>query len=189
MRTPKATLGAVLPALSVIVVVAAAATVWHNLPTPTDVYGPFEVRGEVGEVVQGRAVRATVTSVHIAPRVNSIQAAGNWVVVDTTLEAIHSTELPQADLIVGPNSYVRSDRFFLDTLGPEIAPEITARGSWVFDVASALVEPGASEPLILRVWVGTDILDSRLVIEIPADDPRVTRTDDVNLVPSVMSAE
>lgn len=189
MRTPKATLRAVLPALSVVVVVAAAAALWHHLPTPTDVYGPFEVRGEVGEAVQGRAVRATVTSVRIAPRVDSVQAAGRWVVVDTTLEALHSTELPRADLIVGPNTYARSERFFLDTLGAEIAPEITARGSWVFDVASPLVEPGASEPLLLRVWVGTDILDSRLVIDIPADDPRITRTDDVDLVRSVLSAE
>ncbi|PRC61421.1 hypothetical protein C6A85_09070, partial [Mycobacterium sp. ITM-2017-0098] len=67
------------------VIVAAAALVWHNLPTPTDLYGPFEVRGTAGEPVTGRTVTATITSIRIAPQVNSIQAAGEWVVVDTTL--------------------------------------------------------------------------------------------------------
>ena len=35
----------------VVIVVAAAALVWHNLPTPTDLYGPFDVRGKAGEAV------------------------------------------------------------------------------------------------------------------------------------------
>jgi hypothetical protein len=188
VRTPKVGLGAIFPAFGVIVVVAAAAAVWHNLPTPTDVYGPFDVRGAAGEPVHGRAVTANVTSVRIAPQVNSVQAAGSWVVVDTTLDASLATELPRADLIVGPNSYVPSDRYFLDTLGAEIAPGITARGSWVFDVASQLVEPGASETITLRVWVGTDILDSRLVIDVPAGDPRISWNDDVKVARSVMSA-
>ena len=53
---------ALVSAVGVVVVVAAAALVWHNLPTPTDLYGPFEVRGRAGEVVQGRAISATVAA-------------------------------------------------------------------------------------------------------------------------------
>lgn len=186
MRTPD--VKALVSAVGVVVVVAAAALVWHNLPTPTDLYGPFEVRGRAGEAVQGRAISATVTSVRIAPRVNSVQAAGSWVVIDTTLEAIRSTELPRADLVAGPNTYAASDRFSLDTLGDEISPGVTQRGSWVFDVVPALVEVGSSAPLLLRIWAGSDILDSRLVIDIPADDPRIARTEDVDLAERTESA-
>lgn len=188
MRTPRANVTSVVSTVCVILVVAAAALVWHNLPTPTDLYGPFEVRGRAGEVVQGRAISATVTSVRIAPRVNAVSAAGNWVVIDTTLEATHATELPRADLVAGPNTYAVSDRFSLDTLGEEISPGITQHGSWVFDVAPALVEAGSSAPLLLRIWAGSDILDSRLVIDIPADDPRIARTDDADLTEKTESA-
>jgi hypothetical protein len=178
----------VLSTFGVIIVVAAAALVWHNLPTPRDLYGPFEVRGAADEPVQGRAITATVTSVRIAPQVNSIQGAGTWVVIDTTLEATRATELPRADLIVGPNTYAASDRFFFESLGAEISPGIAMRGSWVFDVATPLVEAGAADPLLLRVWAGSEILDSRLVIEIPADDPRISRTEDVDLTRPETSA-
>ena len=58
----------------------------------------------------------------------------------------------------------------------------------MFDVAPALLEPGASESLTLRVWVGDAFLDSRLVIRIPTDDSRVSRSDTVDLVPPVQSA-
>ncbi|KWX68202.1 hypothetical protein [Mycobacterium sp. NAZ190054] len=179
-------LGPVLSALGVIAVVTAAAVVWHNLPTPTDLYGTFDVHGRVGEPVRGRAVTATVTSVRVAPQVNSAQAAGSWVVVDTTLEATGSTELPHADLLVGPNTYVPTDRFFGKTLGAEIAPGISQRGSWVFDVASPLVAAGAADPVTLRVWVGSGMLDSRLVIELDAD--RFARTGEVDLAPPEASA-
>ena len=174
--------------LSVVVVVAAAAVVWHHLPTPTDLYGPFDVPGEAGAVTEGRALTTTVTAVRIAPQVNSVQAAGQWVVVDTTLEANRTTALPHSDLIVGPNTYTPSDRFVLDTLRAEVAPGITQRGAWVFDVASVLVAPGASGSLILRVWVADGLLDSRLVIRIPLDDPRVSRTDHIDLAPPGVAA-
>lgn len=172
----------------VVIIVAAAALVWHHLPTPTDLYGPFDVRGRADEPVRGRALVATVTSVRISPQVNSVQAAGTWVVVDTTVDATAATTLPHAELIVGPNSYTPSDRFFGDTLGAEVAPGITQRGSWVFDVAAPLVAAGAPETLTLRLWAGSDMLDSRLVIDVPAGDPRVDRTDEVDLTAPDRSA-
>lgn len=188
MSAPKDRLKAAWSPIAAVVVIAAAALVWHNLPTPTDVYGPFEVRGRPDGPVEGRAITATVTSVRIAPQVNSVEAAGIWVVADVTLEARGATELPRADLVIGPNTYAPSDRFFLDTLGNEISPGMTERGSWVFDVAPPLVAPEAADPMLLRVWAGSTILDSRLVIEVPAGDPAVTRTDEVELVESEVSA-
>lgn len=188
MSASKARLKAVWSPIAVVIVIAAAALVWHNLPTPTDLYGPFEVRGHAGEPVEGRAITATVTSVHIAPQVNSAEAAGSWVVIDATLEARHATEMLRADLVVGPNTYAPSDRFFFETLDNEISPGMSERGSWVFDVASPLVATDAAEPMLLRVWAASDILDSRLVIDIPVTDPVVTRTDEVQLVESEVSA-
>ncbi|PRC60750.1 hypothetical protein C6A85_16305, partial [Mycobacterium sp. ITM-2017-0098] len=46
-----------------------------------------------------------------------------------------SPAVPHADLLVGPNTYAPSDRFFGRTLGAEVAPGIAQEGSWVFDVA------------------------------------------------------
>ena len=134
----------------------------------------------------GRAVTATVTAVRIAPQVNSVQPAG--VSCRRHTGGNRSTGLPHSELIVGPNTYTPTDRFFVETLKAEISPGIAQRGSWVFDVAPALLEPGASESLTLRVWVGDAFLDSRLVIRIPTDDSRVSRSDTVDLVPPVQSA-
>ncbi|OAN33364.1 hypothetical protein [Mycolicibacterium iranicum] len=189
MTTLKVRLKALWSPLVVIVVIAASVAVWHNLPTPTDLYGPFEVHGRPGESVEGRAVKTTVTSVHIAKQVNSAEAAGTWVVIDAALEAVGATELLRADLVVGPNTYDPSDRFFFDTLGNEISPGIVQRGSWVFDVASSLVAPDAHEPLLLRVWANTDILDSRLVIEIPESDPVIARSDEMQLMEREVRAQ
>lgn len=188
MRSLKPDGGAVVSAL-VVAVVAAAALVWHHLPTPTDLYGPFDVRGQADETVRGRALIGTVTSVRIAPEVNSIPAAGTWVVVDTTVEATGATELPHAELTVGPNTYVPSDRFFGDTLGAEVAPGITQRGSWVFDVAAPLVAVDARETLTLRLWAGSAMLDSRLVIDVPPGDPCIARTAEVDLSSPDLSAD
>lgn len=170
-----------------VVTVAAAAIVWQNLPTPPDITGPFDVYGEAGQRTAGRDIAATVTDVRVSPLVNSVAPAGVWMVVEATLEAPVSTGLPRSDLIVGPNTYAPTDRFFLETLRDDVSPGIEQRGSWVFDVAPALVEPGSSEPVRLRVWTGYDEqLDSRLIIDIPRADIRRARA--VTLEPPVDSA-
>jgi hypothetical protein len=175
-----------LTALVVVVTIAAATVVWHHLPTPTDTAGPFDVHGDAGKRTVGRNVAATVTGVRIAREVNSVRAAGIWVVVDTTVDAPSSTMLPRSDLLVGPNTYTPTDVFFLDTLQANVSPGINVRGSWVFDVATALVEPSANEPLTLRVWTDyEDRWDSRLVID-PTGD--VSRPDAVTLEAPAASA-
>ena len=176
-----------LTAVMVVITVAAATVVWQHLPTPTDTAGPFDVHGDAGNRTAGRTVAATVTGVRIARQVNSVRAAGIWVVVDTTLEAPRSTALPRSDLVVGPNTYTPTDVFFLDTLQSNVSPGINLRGSWVFDVAEALVQNGATEPLTLRVWTGYETRwDSRLVIRIPTGD--VARPDTVTLEGPLASA-
>lgn len=171
----------VLGALVTVVVIAASGVVWHDLPTPTDVLGPYDVHGVAGAPVVGRGVSANVTSVRVATQVNSVKAAGLWVVVNTALEGTRTTELVHSELIVGPNTYTPSDVFLTDTLMGEISPGITQRGSWVFDVAPDLVAPDSSMAMTLRVWVGDGRLDSRLVIGIPLDGSRFAREAAVTL--------
>lgn len=178
VRPPKSRL---LTAVAVVATVAASAVVWQNLPTPTDVLGPFDVRGQAGTPVTGRAVSATVTRVRIADEVNAKKAAGVWVVVDTALEGTVSTELPHSELVVGPNTYRPSDVFLTDTMMGEISPGLTLRGSYVFDVMPALVAPESSDPLTLVVWVGDGRLDSRLLIDIPTKGSGFSRLAEVTL--------
>jgi hypothetical protein len=178
----------VLTVLAVVVTVAAAAVVWQNLPTPTDVLGPFEVRGEAGTPTAGRGVAATVTSVRIAPEVNSVKPAGTWLVVNVEMEGTRSSELAHSQLVVGPNTYSPSDVFSLDTLFGEISPGMTLRGSYVFDVAPELVTPESSDQITLLVWVGDGRLDSRLAIRIPTHGSYFGRVDDVTLKKPELSA-
>ena len=140
-----------------------------------------------GQRTTGRNIAATVTGVRITPKVDSTAAAGIWVVVDATVEAPRSNGLPRSDLIVGPNTYSPTDRFFLKTIQNDVSPGITLRGSCVFDVAADLVAPGANAHLTLRVWTGYDEqLDSRLVIDIPARD--INRPDAITLEAPTESA-
>jgi hypothetical protein len=178
----------VLTAVAVVITVAAAAVVWQNLPTPTDVFGPFDVHADAGTSATGRGVQAAVTSVRLTPEVDSVKPAGIWVVVNTALEGTRSTELPHSELVVGPNTYSPTDVFMVDTLMGEISPGIAVRGSWVFDVAPALVAPGSSDPMTFVVWVGDGRLDSRLAIRIPLQGSHFSRVDSVTLDKPTRSA-
>lgn len=170
-----------LTAVAVLVTVAAAAVVWQNLPTPTDVLGPFDVRGEAGAPVAGRAVEAAVAGVRVTPVVNGIEPAGVWIVVDVELAGTTVTELTHSKLVVGPNTYTPSDRFSLDSVMGLVNPGITERGSWVFDVAPELVSPEASDQLTLLIWAGDGRLDSQLSIQIPTNGSGFSRVDEVTL--------
>jgi hypothetical protein len=170
-----------LTTIGVVVAVASAAVVWQNLPTPTDVLGPFDVHGEAGTPTTGRALEANVTGVRITPAVNGVKPAGVWVVVDTELAGTTVSAYTHSELVVGPNTYTPSDRFTLDSFIGVVNPGITERGSWVFDVAPDLVAPEAAQPLTLRVWAGDGRLDSRLAIRIPTEGSRFSRVDRVHL--------
>jgi hypothetical protein len=178
-----------VPLGTVIAVIAAAAVLWHNLPTPSAVYAPFDEHGSIGTPVSGRDISATITRVRIADRVTdtpsrdpqSVLATGRWVVVDTTLTATAYPELLHAELLVGPNTYTPADRFTLTSWVSELAPGIAMTGPWVFEVAPAVLDAQSTRELVLHVWVGDGRLDSRLVIGLPLDDPQVSRLDVVAL--------
>lgn len=180
-----------IPLSALVVVLATAAVLWHNLPTPTAVYAPFDVRGSIGTPVTGRGVSATVTRVRIADRLSdaaardrsAVAATGRWVVVDTVMTATTAPDRPHVELLVGPNTYSPADRFDSAVKVGELAPGIAVTGPWVFEVAPEVLDAESTDQLALHVWVGDGRLDSRLVIAIPLTGPNVSRSDAVTLQP------
>lgn len=179
-----------LYALASTVVIAAAAWMWHNLPTPDEVYGSFDVHADMGQRATGEPITAQVTGVRIGPRIRKTQyppalvdALGTWVVIDGEAMTTHADDVPTVDLLVGPNTYVPTNRLGFTALTGNLTPGIAVRSSWIFDVPPDLVAPGA-QSITLRIWVDDWRQDSRLVIAIPLDDPRVQRTDVVEFGPA-----
>jgi hypothetical protein len=181
MRRRWITLRSASRALATVLVVAAAAVVFHFLPVQTQIMGPFDVHGTFGETVTGRAIAATVHEVRVAPNVTSVSlgragkpiaATGKWVVVDATLELVRDFVTPKAELLVDGNTFVPSERFLAENLnaGGLMGPGIPERGVWAFDVATDLLDASSRAPLVLRVWVDDGRLDSRLVIAIDRHD-------------------
>lgn len=177
-----------LTALGTLVVVVAGVLLWQRLPANTDTFAPFDVHGAAGQRVTGRGLSGTVDAVTITPKLvdpfgHRLTAVGTWVVVDTVLEAGNDYGTAHADLMVGPDQYLPTERVLNTAI---LQPGITDRRSWVFDVAPpALAEAGS---VVFRVWVGDGRLDSRLVIEIPLTDPQVRHTGTLVLSAPVQAA-
>ncbi|MGK2869121.1 MAG: hypothetical protein ACSLFA_21205 [Mycobacterium sp.] len=172
-----------LPALTTAVVIAAAAFLWHNLPTPNDVYAPIDVHAVPGAQASGRDITATVDGVRIAPQVQKVlapgrplDAVGMWVAVDAQVMTTLTTQVPTVELVIGPDHYVPTERLLAGQLNVALTPGIAQRGSWIFDVPADLTAAGPRE-MTLRIWVGDGRLDSRLVIPLRFDDARVVRED------------
>lgn len=171
-----------LHAFGTAVVIAGGAFLWHNLPTPDDVYGPFDVHAGLGQKAVGRAISVEVSGARIAPRLRQalgsnpeLDAVGTWVAVDAEAVALRSDDVANVELSVGPNTYVPTMRTRVTPMVGALAPGIAVRGPWVFDVPADLM--ASTRQMTLRVWVRDGRMDSRLVIDIPLDDQRVSRSD------------
>lgn len=176
--------------LATAVVIAAAAALWQNLPTPDDVYGPFDVDAAMGEQATGYGIETQVTGVRIAPRLRTtryrpqiVDAVGIWVAVDNDSMTTLAVDVPTVQLVIGPNTYVPTSR--VGVMNRALDPGIRVHSSWVFDVPAELVVP-SSQNMSLRVWVGDGRLTSRLLIDMPLDDGRVSREDLIALQPETM---
>lgn len=170
-----------LQALATTAVIALAAAAWHNLPTSEDVNGSFEVHAGIDQQATGRNLTAEVTGVRIAPRVDRVQsrakpvdAVGMWVAADCVMTGTITSDLPHAELLIGPNTYTPAERLGLTPLGIELSPAITQRGAWVFDVPADLTAAGP-KVMTLQLWTGDRRLGSALVFRLPLDDPHVYR--------------
>ena len=175
--------------LTTLVAIAAAALVWHALPANTTIYAPFDVRAPIGTPAVGRGVTAKVTAAQLAPVIvdgtsgRRIPAVGTWLVPTVTLESGPTFEYYHADLLVGPNTYAPSDRLLTGAL---LQPGIAEERQWAFDVPRELLD--TVDSAVLRVWVGDGRLDSRLILDIPLNSPRVERADSVRVSKPAWSA-
>ncbi|TDO16858.1 hypothetical protein EV580_0020 [Mycobacterium sp. BK086] len=173
-------------ALLTVVAVALAALIWHNLPTQSAIYAPFDVHAGINTAAVGENLSGTVTGASIAsiiekpPSRKPVTAAGTWLVAATSLEATTAPVLPHADLLVGPNTYAPTDRL-LSTNGL-VQPGLALHCAWVFDVPIDLLNSVTS--VVLRVWGGDERLDSRLVIDVPLGDASVTRPKSIVVEPA-----
>jgi hypothetical protein len=169
----------------IVVVIAAAAVLWHHLPVNTEIYAPFDVAGEAGTPAEGRNITTTVTGAQITPEIRPenavppvLQATGRWVVVDASIAAIRTPGLARVQLLLGPNTYLPTDRVPPSVhFGGLLQPEITQTGAWAFDVAPEVLD--ANDSALLQVWVGDGRLDSRLEVRIPLRDVSPVASADV----------
>ena len=174
--------------VATVTVIAVAALIWHQLPTPTDVYAPFPVAGVPGAAVAGRNLTVTVTGARISSKVTAdsvltpapVSAVGQWIVVGATMLAATDPAVPRAMLIAGPNTYRPTDRLPPGTtLGAMLQPAVAESGAWVFDVPPTLLDP--DDEVMLQIWDGDGRLDTRLDITLTLSDTRVSRMDTVDL--------
>jgi hypothetical protein len=180
--------------LSVAVVIAAAAFLWHNLPRNSQIYAPFDVTADAGAPATGRNITATVESIQIthvvqppSGRPPQLDAAGVWVVVSATVAAVTEPGLLRTELEVGADTYTPTDRLpATATAGGTMQPAIDYQGAWVFDVAPDALD--RVDEVRLRLWLGDPRLDSRLVIRIPLTGPQVHHLDRVRLPRPAVSA-
>ena len=179
-------------ALVSVVVIAAAAVVWHDLPANTEIYAPFDVTADAGAAATGRNITATVAGVALASEIRPenarpprFDASGVWVVVTAEVTAILGPGLMRVQLLVGPDRYAQTDRLLPSAhLGGLMQPGIVHRGAWVFDVAPKALD--AVDSVVLQVWLGDERLDSRLSVTIPVTG--VDRVDSVDVPRPVVSA-
>ena len=67
-----------------------------------------------------------------------------------------------------------------------LQPGIAHLRAWVFDVAPEIL--GTVTSMTFRVWAGDPRLDSRLVIDIPLENPEVRRSSVVTVPATVLEA-
>jgi hypothetical protein len=177
--------------LGTVVTIAAAALVWHSLPVNTQIYAPFDVHAGIGVPAVGENLTGTVTAASVTPTLVSessgkkAKATGVWVVVTTSLTTDDAPALPHADLMIGPDTYLTTDRVIAGG-GGLLQPSITQERLWTFDVAPDVLDSVSS--VVLRIWTGDSRLDSRLVIDIPLTAGGVDRPESVVLPKSNVMA-
>ncbi len=181
MRIPEPRRWLAVPAT--LLVIAAGAGLWQQLPRNTDIYAAFDEYGVVGQQVQGRGLSGTVEAVTIGPTIvtdthRRLNATGIWVVVYAAVEAGTDHGLAEAELMVGDSRYLPTSRLLV--MPPRVTPGFVDRRGWVFDVAPDRLD--AVKAVRFRLWVGDGRLDSRLVFDIPLDDAVVRNLDPVILV-------
>jgi hypothetical protein len=181
--SPAATLSrrSVLSVLTVVVALAATVVVYGITPHGDDINAPFNVRGSMGEVLTGRTLSGSVTSVRLASSLDASSAddgwtgetTGTWVVVEAGLAAtLEPSSLYRPTLTIGETTYYASERLSLVTLDNGLVrPGISSTGVILFEVADSVLRSSAAAHAEVGINASYEaILDSRLVVEVDLRD-------------------
>ena len=161
--------GAGLAAILVI-----AGLVVHTTPTEEQQQAPIPVRGQIGETLTGRNIRATVDDVRVAESVEASNGwagptTGVWVVVDASVEArVADARLAYARLKVGDVTYSASTRPDSATIAEtQLSVGIPWTGPLMFELPLTLVSSDAARNAELQFAVDNDPrADSMLVMPV-----------------------
>ena len=157
-----------------VVILVIAGVVAHTTPSEEQQEAAIPVRGQIGETLSGRNIRATVDGVRVA---GSVQASngwagptsGVWVVVDASVEArVDSATLGYARIKVGDVTYsasTRPDRATIAETGLSVG--IPWTGPLMFELPLPLVSIDAARHAELQLAVSDDPrADSMLVMPV-----------------------
>lgn len=117
----------------------------------------FLVRAEIGERAEGRNIAATVHDVRLAEEITADDwhAAGNWLVVDLSAEAVTSQTsgiLSEATLLIGDRVFTAVERgpLGVNLLDTQLIPGVARSGNLIFELPDdALASAG-----LLRLATG-----------------------------------
>ena len=157
-----------------VVILVIAGVVAHTTPSEEQQEAAIPVRGQIGETLSGRNIRATVDDVRVAGSVEASNGwagptSGVWVVVDASVEArVDSATLGYARIKVGDVTYsasTRPDRATIAETGLSVG--IPWTGPLMFELPLPLVSGDAARHAELQLAVSDDPrADSMLVMPV-----------------------
>ena len=165
----------VVNGVALVGILVVAGVVAHTTPDEEQQQGPIVVRGEIGDELTGRNIRATVTDVRIAESVASSRGwvgttPGVWVVVDASVEAVvdDSASLRTAVIEIDGTSYGASTRPGLGTIFETgLGIGIPTSGPLMFELPADVVASEAAQSATVNLALNSDPrADSMLVVAV-----------------------
>jgi hypothetical protein len=161
---------------ALVIILVIAGGISHTTPDDEQQQGPIIVRGELGETMSGRNIRATVDDVRIAESVTASNGwagstSGVWIVVDLSVEAVvddFGVSLGTAVIRVGDTTWSASPRPDDGTIAEtSLDVGIPRSGPLMFEVPRDLVSSEGGRTAQLQLGEDSDPrADSLLVIPV-----------------------
>jgi hypothetical protein len=161
---------------ALVALLGVAGVVSHTTPDEARQQGPIIVRGQLGDTLTGRNIRATVGDVRIADSVVASNGwngstPGVWVVVDASVEAVvddFGASLGTAVIRIGDTTWSASPRPGDATIALQsLDVGIPHSGPLMFELPRAVVTGQAAETAEIQLGENSDPrADSLLVVPV-----------------------
>lgn len=160
----------------VVALLVSSVWVWNRLPYPTDVEGPFAVRGSVGQTIEAPTVSVMAKGARVGAQVklrnSMLRTNGQWVMVAAKVVSLKEPGRAQANLIIGGRTFTPDSRSPFGTFtNPvhELVVGIPQTGVWLFEVPEDTLSSKAPTGE-LQVWVGAGSVLPRFFPRVPTVD-------------------